>query len=268
MNIVLPGMRPEPTSGNQKGSKIYMINTHKVKQVYKQGFARTINQLSEPRLQSILKITAKLPRLPLKTLLDIGCGDGIFTKQLAKIAGVNHIDGIDISQKAAAIAQKNGIDVRVIDVDETDFPYHSSSFDLIYCGNLIELVADADHLLQEIFRVLKKDGYLIMSFPNICAWGSRIAICLGYMPFYSRVSTHYDLGKLASRTTKGESTGFIRLFSLDAFKKITSLYHYKISGIWGTPANCLPKYLTVIDRFLAYFPSLACQIVAVIQKKI
>ncbi len=243
-----------------------MANTAKVKRVYNRGFAKTKNYVDEPRLAKTLNITKQFPNLPYKTFLDLGCGDGFFTVKLANAIGAQKIHGIDISQQAVKMARMNGVDARALDIDEKNVPYKSESIDFIFCGNLIELVADADHLLEEIHRTLKKDGTVIMTFPNIAAWLSRIALFLGYLPFYSRVSTQFDLGKMFSKIKKGQSTGFIRLFTLSSFIELTKCYGLSVKKTYGVAQRTLPLPFYLIDSFVSKKPSLASQIICVLTK--
>lgn len=147
--------------------------------------------------------------------------------------------------------------------------FDSEYFDLIFCGNLIELVIDPDHLLEELYRVLSPQGYLIITFPNLCAWASRIAVFLGFQPYYDIVSRKYDVGKffIPPYRYKQVSKGFIRLYSLRAFKQLCTFYGFKIIKIIGARENSLPCFLRSIDFFLSYIPSLAFQIICVLKKQ-
>lgn len=243
-----------------------MVNTHKVKLVYQKGFAQTKQQLNEPRLKKILEIVQNQFSKHVDNLLDIGCGDGFFTQELSKILKPKEVYGIDISKEAVQNLNSKKIKGFCIDVDESDLPFPSNFFDFVYCGNLIELVADADHLFKEIYRTLKKEGTAIITFPNMASWLSRIALLFGYLPYYSRVSTQYDFGKMFLKTKKGQSTGFIRLFTLSSFQKFTELYNLKIKKVYGTQENTLPKPVKFIDNIMSVSPSFAFQIICVLTK--
>ncbi len=240
-----------------------MTDTRKTKLVYQQGFAKTETYINEPRLSKVIDMANTLSDKPYMSMLDLGCGDGFFTNKLASVIGAKKPCGIDISKKAVALARKNGVNAIVMDIDLKNLPYQSDSMDFIFCGNLIELVADADHLLSEMNRVLKRRGIAIVTFPNIAAWLSRIALALGYLPYYSRISTRYDLGKMFSRQKKGKSTGFIRLLTLPTLIEFADKYNLKFSKAAGIVEKSLPFPLTIIDKLLSSMPSIAFQIVVV-----
>ena len=243
-----------------------MVNTKKVKQIYQTGYAKMASHFNEPRLNEVKKLLSVCVQSSPKRFLDVGCGDGLFTKKLGEDIGVKEMYGIDIAVKAVTTAQSLGIQASCLDVDEKDFPFSDNYFDFIYCGNLIELVADADHLLQEANRVLKEKGLFIITFPNMAAWLSRLALFLGFYPYYYRVSTNYDLGKFFSSLKKGASTGFIRLFTLSSFKQLAKIYGFHIKKIIGVQEKTLPKPLQLVDFLMCRIPSLAFQIVCVLEK--
>ena len=53
------------------------------------------------------------------------------------------------------MARKNGVKCYQLDVDEEDFPFGDNYFDAIFCGDIIEHLYDPDHLLSEMYRVLR-----------------------------------------------------------------------------------------------------------------
>ena len=125
-----------------------------IKDVYAQGYSRT-SSMSEPRLDEVLRLAEKMiPPNPASRVLDIGCGDGAFALKLGTLAGTKQVFGLDISHEAAQTARQFGVTAQALDTDQSDLPYESGYFDLIYCGSLVELVFNPDHLLEEIHRVL------------------------------------------------------------------------------------------------------------------
>ena len=210
-----------------------MTTTRHVKKVYQKGYAKTKHLLSDPRLTKVLEIAKKNYRGKVDKLLDLGCGDGYSTKILAAALKAKRSFGIDIASEAVKMAKESDINAIQLDIDESNFPYPVNYFDFIFCGNIIELVADADHLLSEVKRTLKPNGICLVTFPNIASWLSRIALFCGYLPFYYRVSTHYDLGKMFGSVKRGGSTGFIRLFNLSSFSLLADLHGLKNNYSYG-----------------------------------
>lgn len=210
------------------------------------------------RLTKVLKIIDK-KSIKARTILDFGCGDGAFAIELGKHTGATSIFGVDISNRAIELAREKGISGDAIDIDTSNLNYADNTFDLVFCGSLIEDVLNPDHMMTEIRRVLAPDGICILTHPNMCAWANRIAINFGYLPFYYRVSTKFvDIGKIFGQPKEAPSTGFIRLFNPRSFKQFAQLHNFRVEGIYGAKEK-LPHSFEILDSFFSHFPSVAFQ---------
>lgn len=109
-------------------------------------------------------------------VLDVGCGDGVVGAFLQREAGVKII-GIDISEGAVKKAREKGIEVKVASSEEK-FPFQDHTFDKVFWGDNIEHLFDPAFTLNEIRRVLKQNGKLILSCPNMAYWRYRISYFL------------------------------------------------------------------------------------------
>ncbi len=103
-------------------------------------------------------------------LLDIGCGPGFFLDEAKKQGW--QVQGIDLSQWAADYAKKH-FDIDVSRGSLTETPYADRSFDVIVMLDVIEHVTDPKETLQSARRLLKNDGVLYLSTPDIDSFMSR-----------------------------------------------------------------------------------------------
>lgn len=105
---------------------------------------------------------------PNSKILELGCGNGI-SSRLINQAGFDVV-GTDISQlflEEARNWQNSKLRYQVCDVLE--LPYEDDSFDVICSNELIEHLPDAETALKEMIRVVRKDGKVVLSGPNLCS---------------------------------------------------------------------------------------------------
>lgn len=124
-----------------------------------------------------------LEKLIGKDVLEIGCGNGVFAKEISAHFQLNCIYGIDICADAINSACGSGIIGKCINVDAEDFPFEDNYFDTLICGDVIEHLIIPDHLLEEIHRVLKAEGYLLITTPNLVSCYNRLLLLFGHQPF-------------------------------------------------------------------------------------
>ena len=98
------------------------------------------------------------------TLLDIGCGEGFFLFHAAKHGYTTK--GIEVSQDAAEYAGKEfGLDVEAKPFEELQFP--DDYFDVVTLWQVLEHVPYPLIVLKEVHRILKPEGLLATSTPDI-----------------------------------------------------------------------------------------------------
>lgn len=112
-------------------------------------------------------------------VLDFGCGEGIFCGYyLTKI--IKQYRGIDISKEAVKKAQQKGLNVKQFNIDvEKMLPFADNYFDAAICSEVLEHLFDPEHVLKEIFRVLKPQGVLFTSVPNVAYCKERLRMLFG-----------------------------------------------------------------------------------------
>jgi 2-polyprenyl-3-methyl-5-hydroxy-6-metoxy-1,4-benzoquinol methylase len=97
-------------------------------------------------------------------LLDIGCAQGFFLFSASK-AGYT-TKGIEISQDAAEYARMEfGLDVEAKPFEELRFA--DNHFDVVTLWQVLEHVPYPIMILEEVHRILKPGGLLVVSTPNI-----------------------------------------------------------------------------------------------------
>jgi len=132
---------------------------------YDDYYSKVNNKFSSWNLK-ILELIKDSYKKRLK-ILDCGCGDGGLLKKLAQNFKINknYLYGIDQSKVAINKLKKQGFkNVKASNLES--IPYKSNYFDIIVLAEVIEHLRDKDKVILEVYRCLKKDGLLIISFPN------------------------------------------------------------------------------------------------------
>ncbi|PKY05701.1 putative ubiE/COQ5 methyltransferase [Aspergillus campestris IBT 28561] len=100
------------------------------------------------------------------TILDIGCGPGSISVDLARRVPNGHVTGIeyvpDPLDEARSLASREGvtnIDFRVGDIHSLAFP--DNSFDLVHVHQVLQHIADPVQALREMRRVAKSNGGIV-----------------------------------------------------------------------------------------------------------
>lgn len=99
-------------------------------------------------------------------VVDIGCHSGLFTEKIIHKISPKEIYGIDISKKSIEKAKKRIRQGKFQTGDAQNLPFEENSFDAAFCLEMIEHVDYPGKVLQEIHRVLKKQGYALVLVPT------------------------------------------------------------------------------------------------------
>jgi len=102
-----------------------------------------------------------------KRTLDAACGEGYGSALLAQSAG--SVEAVDIAEQAINHARQRygnlpGLEFQKADC--TELPFADNEFDRVVSFETLEHLAEHDRLLAEFRRVLKPDGFLVLSSPD------------------------------------------------------------------------------------------------------
>ena len=101
--------------------------------------------------------------------LDIGCGNGKFIRDMNSLGW--QFEGVEFNPIAVDICRKAGL--KVFDGDLNTAAFKDNSFDLVSARQVIEHIPDPVNFMNEIARILKSGGRLVIKTPNSLALGRR-----------------------------------------------------------------------------------------------
>ena len=160
---------------------------------------RVFRETEEENRRVILEMVE--PR-PGSTLVDLGCGDGAVTMRVAERVGAAKVVGVDFYGPWIDEARGRGVDVKVADIGE-GLPFEDSSVEVIHSNQVIEHLAKTDLFLQEIQRVLRPDGYAVVSTNNLASWHNIGSLIAGYQPAPAHVSDYTITGNRLNQPFDG-----------------------------------------------------------------
>lgn len=197
---------------------------------------------------------AMLPR-PGGALLDLGCADGAVTVRVAAAAQVDRIVGVEFVEAWAAGAVERGVEVHVADLGQP-LPFADASFDVIHSNQVIEHLPRTDLFLREVRRVLKPDGYAVISTNNLASWHNVVSLALGWQPMPCHVSDEVVIGNPVNayegweQSTEGQQ--HLRVFTGRALAGLAEFHGLRLdldrtAGYYPLPTP-LARLATRIDR--------------------
>lgn len=173
------------------------------------GESRPLHDLNPVRAAYV----AARVKLPGARVADVGCGGGLLSEALAKSGA--QVTGIDMGEKVIEIARLHLHESRLEAPDlHVDYRVQSSaelavaepeSFDAVCCMELIEHVPDPEALVNDLVRMVKPGGVVVMSTLNRtpAAFGAAILGAEYLMRMLPRGTHHYaqflkpsELGRL------------------------------------------------------------------------
>ena len=146
-----------------------------------------------------------------KQVLDVGCSTGYLAKALVERGCT--VTGVEIDPEAAEQARPHLKDVVVADLDTT--PLGSlgidDRFDVVVFADVLEHLKDPEGTLGAAAGLLRPDGYVVVSIPNVAHGSVRLAL-LGGRFEYSDVGlldeTHIRFFTRSSLRAMVEASGF------------------------------------------------------------
>ena len=171
-------------------------------------------------------------------VLDLGSGSGLLATLMMRN---NNVTTVDLHNADF-----------VVDLQREPLPF-AESFNTVTCIELIEHIWAVDRLLKDIYRVLQKDGKLIISTPNLASLGRRLLMLCGVNPYVENF-------------LRPQEAGHVKHYTLKEFKYILEENEFIVDNIVGDCvmfSNSGEVYSNALGKM---FPKLSRSLIAVCRK--
>jgi 2-polyprenyl-3-methyl-5-hydroxy-6-metoxy-1,4-benzoquinol methylase len=154
------------------------------------GFERTLDELFD----------AAAPR----SVLDVGCGEGVLVHRWAQRLGGGRIVGVDLEEESiqAGWAERQAPNLTYRVIDSAELPFADGEFDLATAIEVLEHVPDPERTLSEMARCAS--GHLLVSVPREPLWRMLNMARGAYWP---------ALGNTPGHINHFSRRGFVRLLA-------------------------------------------------------
>ena len=209
-------------------------------------------------LPELVEALQPLIDLPVRRMLDVGCGFGGLSKFIGGQLGADEVHGVDSDSSVVPEAQSKGVLAQQVDVETTDFPFPDDHFDFVSSLGMLDYLPTFDPVLREIRRVLRPEGHVLISLPNLASWHNRMALLLGYQPRDVEISDALLVGALPYYNHDAPS-GHIHTATVRAFTELMAFHGLEPVRVTGASfmTRSAPRLLIAVDRLLSRRPTLA-----------
>lgn len=174
-------VNPMPT--NDDLNKLYSSETGYQKH---KTLVKKISKEQSDNYSKIIHYLKKSQNCNGSRLLDIGCSSGDFLV-LAKEAGFS-VEGIELNEATASVARERGF--KIYSGRLSDYDLSEGQFDVVHLGDVIEHVQNPHEFIGDINKLLKPNGFLVITTPNMrCFWSESTRVLYDYFGIPWSVAT-------------------------------------------------------------------------------
>lgn len=118
-----------------------------------------------------------------KHVLDMGCSTGYLARGLSERG--NRVTGLELQEEWAERARPYLDELVVGDLDTMDLVerFGEARFDVVVYGDVLEHLKDPAAVLVQTRRILKEDGVVVVSMPNVAHGDLRLSLFAGYWDY-------------------------------------------------------------------------------------
>jgi len=204
----------------------------------------------ESHIDNIFRIFDKnLKGYSPNNIFDVGCGYGYRTVRIAEYFGIDmsNVYGVDNDEERITSCQ-NVFNAHKVDLEFESIPHDDDIFDLVICNQVLEHLKNYNNVIDELIRVTKTKGYILIGIPNLSHLINRIYLLFGIQPMCIAIDSSH-----------------VRAFTHRSFARmLDSLQEIKLVDFEGALMYPLPFFLA--KTFAHYFVGLSGYVCYLLQK--
>jgi len=172
------------------------------------------------------RVVEALEKLPRGVLLDVPAGHGALAERL--IAAGFEVRCCDLYPE---IFRLTGVEIRQGDLNRS-LPFDDHSFDYVTCVEGLEHIENPQQAMREFARLLRPDGHLIVSVPNILNIEERLKwLIYGYTSHFKPI-TREQAARLRSESgSREEIAAHVNPIGYSELRYVLEKYGFEIVGV-------------------------------------
>jgi SAM-dependent methyltransferase len=117
-----------------------------------------------------------------ETVLDIGAGGGHDLLAAREVNPRAALVGLEAYPVYAQALREKGFEVHGVNIERDVFPFKEKTFDVVMANQILEHTKELFWIFDQISRVLKPNGHLLIGVPNLAALHNRVLLAAGIQP--------------------------------------------------------------------------------------
>lgn len=201
-------------------------------------------------LATICKSTLKNKNIK---ILDFGCGPGSTIKLLHTFGKVY---GVDIEPQVVDYCKQKGMENIKIIENNKKLPFTSNSFDMITCMDVLEHIDREENTLNELKRLLKKDGLLVITVPAFPILWGKLDEHSHHLRRYTKKNFITILQKSGFKINKLTYFNYLFFFPIMAIRLFQRSF-FGTSNNWGVDPIVKNTFINTIITIVFYIDVLS-----------
>lgn len=131
---------------------------------------------------------------PYREVLDIGAGNGADLLTARAVEPACRLHAIEVWPAYVERLQKQGVEVASLDLERDRMPFGDESIDVVIANQILEHTKEVFWIFDQVARVLRVGGQLIIGVPNLASAHNRLLLLIGRQPSVIKTASAHVRG--------------------------------------------------------------------------